>query len=71
MKLYAYSDADGFIHYNILKGEAIWVKNEWAKRERHLDLNLKINRWEIARVKFLMRVKVYKWRLKQRISMLK
>lgn len=71
MKLYAYSDGDGFIHYNILKGEAIWIKGEWAKREQHFDLEFKSGRISILKTKILMMIKVYKWRLKQCFTMLK
>jgi hypothetical protein len=39
MKLYAYSDDDGYIHWNVLEGQSIWCNHtkSWLKREKHME----------------------------------
>lgn len=39
MKLYAYSDDDGYIHWNVLKGESIWCHQTktYLKREHRIE----------------------------------
>lgn len=42
-KLYAYVDVDGFIHWNILEGHAVWdkVNKEWMVRIPEHDKGVK------------------------------
>jgi hypothetical protein len=44
-KLFAYSDGDGFIHWNVIEVGSIWNKDtgEWMPREKRFEASQEVN----------------------------